>query len=273
MINFRKIFISTAILFSIWSCEEVIDIDLNYADPAFVVEAVICKDSVCSVHLTKTASYFSSEEPEFIDDASITIGNGTTEEDLIYTGNGYYTGTTIIGTEGTTYEIEILHDGVFYNGTSSMPGGAEIISVNYSKSTEVTILNPDGELVFTILCRFYDDPETKNYYMISFVSEGDLIEERYFMLTEDGANGGSFDITGNMISFYESIFYQGGEVEIRLFTIDESTYFYFTQLDDILFWKRRYIPPIPYNPKSNISNGALGYFAAWAYDSRKIFLY
>jgi hypothetical protein len=32
------------------------------------------------------------------------------------------------------------------------------------------------------------------------------------------------------------------------------------------------MPPTPYNPKSNISNGALGYFAAWSYDSEKILL-
>jgi hypothetical protein len=86
------------------------------------------------------------------------------------------------------------------------------------------------------------------------------------MLTENGANGGSFEKTNDMISFSESIFYNGGVVEVQLFTIVEPAYNYFKQLDDILFWKRRYIPPVAYNPKSNISNGALGYFAAMSYD-------
>jgi hypothetical protein len=68
------------------------------------------------------------------------------------------------------------------------------------------------------------------------------------------------------------MFYEGGEAEVQVFSLDESVYNYFLQLNDILYWKRRVMPPTPYNPKSNISNGALGYFAAWAYDSRKIML-
>jgi len=43
-------------------------------------------------------------------------------------------------------------------------------------------------------------------------------------------------------------------------------------LNDVLFWKRRFNPPATYNPVSNINNGALGYFAAWTYNSEKIIL-
>jgi hypothetical protein len=68
------------------------------------------------------------------------------------------------------------------------------------------------------------------------------------------------------------MFYGGGEAEVQVFSIDESVYNYFLQLNDVLYWKRRLMPPTPYNPKSNISNGALGYFAAWSYDSEKILL-
>jgi hypothetical protein len=151
-----------------------------------------------------------------------------------------------------------------------MPSKIEISSVSYSLSSEQSILNPSGEPVLTVNCRFSDDPEKDNYYMIYFMANGRMIEERYFMLTEHNANGGSFSNTNNLISFSESIFYEGNEVEVWLFSLDESVYNYFYQLDDILFWKRRFIPPTPYNPVSNISNGTLGFFAAWAYDSVKI---
>jgi hypothetical protein len=254
------------------ACEEVVDVDLRNAEPKLNVEAVIFRDSVCNVRLTMTTDYFSELEPQVVDDAVIKINDENTSEILHYKGNGNYSGSTILGTSGVTYAIEILHDGVTYTGTSTMPGVPEIRSTRYSKSTEVSILNPEGETVYTINCRFYDDPSVSNYYMICYRSRWTLIEQRFFMLTESSANGGSFDKTGDLISFSESIFWDGGIVDVQLYSLDEPVYQYFKQLDDILFWKRRYIPPVPYNPKSNLSGGALGYFAAMSYDSSTLVL-
>ncbi len=268
----RRIYIITSILALTCSCEEVIEIDLNYAEPAFVAEAVISKDSVCSVRLTRTSDYFSAEEAEFIEDAAITISDGSSSEELVYKGKGYYRGSSVTGQEGSAYEIRIQHKGITYSGKSSMPEGAEIISVNYNMSTAVSILNPFGDTVYTISCSFIDDPEIENYYMITYVAQGKLLEERYFLLSETTANGGSFEKEGNVMYFAESIFCQGGVAEVRLYSIDKAVYDYYMQLDDILFWKRRYVPPVPYNPKSNLSNGALGCFAAWAVDVRTIIL-
>jgi len=272
MLSNIKILVFTVILASIWSCEEVVDINLDYAEPAFVVEAIISKDVVCSVQLTRTSEYFSPEEAEFVEDAVITISDGNLSEELIYKGKGNYKGSSVTGKEGSTYEIQIKQAGKTYRGISSMPEKAEILSIHYSMSTEVSILNPFGDTFYTISSSFFDDPWIENYYMMTFVAQGELIEERFFLMTESTANGGSFDNTGNIINFAESIFYPGGEVEVRLYTIDKQVYDYYVQLDDILFWKRRYIPPVPYNPKSNISNGALGCFAAWTFDSRKVIL-
>ncbi len=260
------ILISIATLIIITACEEVIDIDLNYDDPAFVVEALVYRDSVCSVRLTRTASFFTLEEPDVIDNAVITIRDETTSEELQYSGNGYYTGNNITGTENSNYEIGIIHDGVTYTGEAYMPEKTDIISVSFDKYEVQSTLNPLGETVFTIICEFADNPDTDNFYMIKYLEKGVMIESNYFMLTEYDAIGGTFSIEDNIITFSESIFYEGGEVEVQLFSIDEPVYKYFTQLNDILFWKRRIMPPTPYNPSSNISNGALGYFAAWAYD-------
>lgn len=272
MHNLIRIHIITALLLLATACEEVIDIDLRYADPVLVVEGVIYRDSVCNVRLTRTAPYFSTLEEEIVTDAEIRISDGSSSELLTYTENGYYRGSSITGAVGITYEIEIQYEGETYRGISAMPDLTDIFSTIYNKSTQVSILNPEGQTVFTITSRFYDNPSADNYYMICYRSHGKLIEERFFMLTEDGANGGSFNKENDMISFSESIFYDGGVVDVQLFTMDEPVFDYFTQLDDIMFWKRRYIPPVPYNPQSNISNGALGYFAAMCYDSETLVL-
>lgn len=253
------------------SCEEVIHVDLNTANPAFVAEATIYKDSVCLVRLTNTTSYFSLEEPGFFENANVIISDGTLSEELTYKGNGYYAGNSILGIEERTYEIEIVNDGIVYQANSYMPPESDLIAVRFGKDESQSPMNPYGKAVFTITCEFYDNPDTNNFYMIRFISDGKLLE-RYYLLTENDANSGSITNTNDIISFSESIFFEGGEVDVELLSIDKSVYNYFMQLSDILFWKRRVMPPTPYNPESNINNGALGYFAAWSFDSKKILL-
>lgn len=266
----KYIIIPTVILIILSSCEEVVEIDLNSASPAFVAEAKLFKDSVVQVRLTYTTDYFSVSAPEIVEDAIIKISDGITAEELTYKGNGNYSGSLITGREEVTYDLEINHSGRSYNSFSVMPSYTAIAATKYSISNSQSILNPDGKTVVTVTCMFNDDPDKNNYYMICFMANGRLIEDRYFMITENSANGGSFINENNIISFSESIFYDGDNVEILLYSMDESVYNYFYQMDDILFWKRRVIPPVPYNPTSNISNGALGYFAAWTLDSRII---
>jgi len=278
MIMGKYFLIAVAISIILASCEEVIDIDLNSSDPAFVVEAIIYKDSVSLVRLTRTTSYFSLEEPEFIEDASIIISDGTSSEELTYTGNGYYTGSTIIGAEERTYKIEIINDGNVYEGISYLPLETDIISVRYSRDESQSIFNPYGETMFTITSEFIDNPDKDDFYMVRYILDGEVLKNSYYVLTEDNAINGSvnnFNINNadnDTIKFSEWMFYEGGEAEVQIFSIDESVYNYFLQLNDVLYWKRRVMPPTPYNPVSNINNGALGYFAAWAYDSEIIIL-
>jgi hypothetical protein len=254
------------------SCEEVINIDLNSANPVFVVEGKIYQDSTCLVRLTMTTSYFSPVLPQVIENASITLSDGISMEELVYEGNGYYSGNSIIGTEGRNYTLEIVHDGIIYESNSFMPQKTTLTSIRYTKSQSPTILNPYGETVFAITCKFADNPANDSFYMIRIIADGTMAEDSYYLLTEEKANDGIFNNTDNLISFTESIFFDGGEVDVQLFAIDESVYNYFLQLNDILFWKRRVMPPTPYNPVSNITNGALGYFAAWTFDSETVIL-
>jgi hypothetical protein len=254
------------------SCEEVIEVDLDANEPEFVVEAIIYKDSVCKVQLTGTAGYFSMEEPSYIENASVIISDGTASEELSYEGNGYYRGSTITGTEEKTYEIEINHEGKVYYATSYMPKEPHIESVSYNVSNAQSTLNPFGETVVDINCIIEDDITKDNYYLLRYSDSNGKLIERYYLLTENVSNSGHIDYENGKIIFSESIFYEGSFITMRLFAVDKAVYDYFLQLTDILFWKRRIMPPTPYNPESNISNGVLGYFVAWSYDSEVLVL-
>lgn len=274
----RYSLITVVVLISLISCEEVIEVDLNTSNPAFVVEAIIYKDSVSNVRLTSTTDYFSIEEADYIEDALIRVSDGILTEELVYKGNGFYVGNTVIGEEEKTYEIAIVHNGITYEGISLMPLKTNIISIGYAKSDAPSIFNSDGKTMFTIEFSFLDDPDKDNFYMIRYILDGEVLKDSYYLLTESSAVNGSLRILNNnstdndTIIFSEAIINEGGEAEVQIFSIAEEVYNYFVQLNDVLYWKRRLYPPAQYNPESNISNGVLGYFAAWSYDSKKILL-
>lgn len=255
------------------ACEEVIEVDLNTANPVLVVEGVIAHHSFARVRLTHTRSYFSLEEVEVVPDAVLRISDGQQTEYLSYVGNGNYAGDSIRGREGMSYVLEIYYGGKWYRGQSTMPGKAQILSLWYSKSKETSIFNPLGETVFTISLSFREDPEVDNYFMVRFIRDGELLEQRYFMITETTHNGGGLGRTEDQsMVFSESIFCDEGQATVELYSLDEQLYNYFMQVDDIMFWKRRAMPPAFYNPESNIDGGALGFFASWGWDGRLIVL-
>jgi hypothetical protein len=149
---------------------------------------------------------------------------------------------------------------------------SDIIYIHFTKTESPGILNPEGETVFTLTSRFTDVPSEHNYYLVCY-RKGNALLERYYLITENSSNSGTVEYgSDDSIFFTESLFFEGGVIKMDLYAIDEAVYKYFLLLSDILFWKRRVIPPTPYNPKSNFSNGALGYFAAWSHDSDIIIL-
>jgi hypothetical protein len=65
----------------------------------------------------------------------------------------------------------------------------------------------------------------------------------------------------------------GDTITVQLLSIDKAAYDYFSTLRDILSSDRAATSLAPANPNSNISNGSLGYFAAYTVDTRMIVIH
>ncbi len=63
----------------------------------------------------------------------------------------------------------------------------------------------------------------------------------------------------------------GTTYRIELLSLDKQTYGYFRTLEDLLF-TNPFFGSTPANPNNNLSNGALGYFGAYAISSRTIII-
>ncbi len=246
------------------SCEEVIDVDLNDAEPQLAVDGKINLNEPAAVVLSYTTSYFSNEEPVYEPDAVITISNSDNEtETLTYKGNGIYLGRTIIGQVGINYELSITIGDKTYKGSSQLLTPTEIINLSYVRFDGFGGSDDEDEYNLEIVLK--NNPDEENYYLVKYYLNDSEFEETFSVWSHE------FFPNDETVEFKPLHFSFGKDdvVTVRAYSIDEGTYDYYSQLDEIID-QQGGGSSTPFNPASNLGNDILGYFRAWSYDEKSI---
>ena len=261
-------------MFMAWllsGCQQVVSVDLNTANPRVVVEGNIQdQPGPYSVYLSITGSYFDTTlvaPPITHAQVIITddLGNSDTLKEVV---SGTYQSSKLTGVPGRTYSLSVKADGKEYLATSSMPSKVFIDSLYAVARHSV-----DGESGYDIYVVFKDPPELGNYYRINARSSAlipaDSIDgRRYRLFTDKLTNGNEMTErirAGKNVN-------PGDTITVELCSIDKASYDYFHTLSDILSSDRSPTSLSPANPNSNISGDALGYFAAFTVDTKKIII-
>ncbi len=107
-------------LFALFSCEEVITVDVDNAEPTLVIEGrVTTLEGPHEVRLSMTNGYFDYSDYVIIDNATITISDNATPantEVLTYNAEKkiYQTSDTYKGVDGRKYTLNVEHNGSKY---------------------------------------------------------------------------------------------------------------------------------------------------------------
>lgn len=258
LLKIRNIMAVLMVLF-LSSCEEVIDIDLNSSNPVLVAEGVIDNESPAWIRLSYTSDYFETEQAKFEEGASVIISdNAGNSETLEYVSDGLYQGSNLIGNDNDQYTITILKDDIEYTASSKLFPASEILSVSFEENEN---LKPGQDESYNITMSFKDDPLINNFYLIKFQTSGDVEDDaNSYYLVDDSYYGNTGDIEYSPMRLN---FELGDEVMIELYSIDEDTYVYYSELNDAGGGMMGG-SSTPYNPKSNFGSEVLGYFAAWS---------
>jgi len=246
------------------SCEEVIEIDLNSSNPVLVAEGQMVKDSTVWIKLSYTRDYFTNEETVFEETATVVITNSNnTSEILSHTGNGMYKGTSMIGEVGEKYNVDITTDKGMSSAVSNLFEPSEIYDV---KIIESNFQKPGGsETSYSLEVKFKDISIDENFYLMKVYVDEKL---ESYVLADDKIFIANDTITFPLIQLS---FYLNDEVIIKLHTVDEDTYRYYSQLADLTSdGKGPGGSSTPFNPGSNFGKDVMGYFAAWSFVSDTI---
>ena len=130
-----KKYILILILGFFTSCEEVIEVQLENAEPLLVIEASIGQGEFSVVNISLSSTYFDDVQAEKVEDAQVTItdvASGLSEE-LAYEGNGVFKGSEIIGEVLKEYELKINYQNKVYSSVSTLYPRAEINGIGFNQ--------------------------------------------------------------------------------------------------------------------------------------------
>jgi hypothetical protein len=150
----KQIAIVLLLVFTLFSCEKNINIDLKEEPNVLVVEATIENDMAPLVILTKSLGYFAKIDSSlaasaFVHDATVTISNGILTHQLkeyqynpspgivfyYYSNDPSRPATAFTGQLNTHYDLKVVTDSKEYTASTSIPAlNKKIDSIWWTKA-------------------------------------------------------------------------------------------------------------------------------------------
>lgn len=252
-------------------CQEVINLDLKSMDPKLVIEGSVTTQSpMITVYLSRTTDYFTPLKSNPETGATVVISDNLGHsQTLKETVPGTYYCTRFKGNPGCTYTLLVDAGGKKYTASSVMPDSVAIDSLVQPPGPDVYDY-PNNLMNYSVLTTFLDPPSHGNYYGMRMYKNGRLIRDltRDPLISDRLTNGLYQRPTLSDIALQPN-----DTVRVDLVAIDRAGYeFYNTLQHAFNSGTGSPFSSPPENPVSNISNGAIGYFGAYAITSKTIVL-
>jgi len=241
------ILVSILVSTLMFSCQKVIDLDLNSDDPKYVIEGIVTKgETTHQVKITRTLNFDETKPFPTVDNAVVVIsdnlGNATT---LTLVSPGIYETTGYLGVEGRNYTITVTVDGKTFTAQSTMPTEVVLDTLN------VLSIQFGLDTFRTIVPKRLDQAGVANYYQFDIYQNSERKEGIY--LQDDQFSDG----VENEQPLFASNFAPGDTARVIMFCVDKPVYKYFYSIS-----ANTGSTASPANPDSNFGKDCLGYFSA-----------
>lgn len=214
----KQYFIYILLSFSILSCEDIIDVDLNTAATRLVIDASInwqkgTSGNLQTIKLSLSAPFFNGSVPAangaeiFVTDSSNNV--------FIFNENGnsgIYTNNNFLPEINEAYQLTVVYNGETYIATETL---TSVVPIDFVGQANNGGFSGDE----TELKAFFQDPANEeNYYFFEFISDIPAIPSLE-VYNDEFTNG------NEMFGFYtEEALSSGDEVTIRIHGISERFY-------------------------------------------------
>lgn len=256
----KNIFILLILTFIVYSCEKVIDVDLNDAAPVIVIEGNLSNiPNKAEVKISMTSSYFDTVPSEMVSNAVVTLKSDFGDSYVLNeTGKGIYNSKEVWFREGSTYRLEVDVNGEKYEAVSKLNPAVNIDSMRFYYEDSPFLDNG-----YYINMYLFDPPGVKNFYRLKYAKNGvfqNTIDD-LILFNDRYVDGNTIEVT-----LFNQPLELNDTITLQLISLDEDAYEYLRTFQELV--NSNPGSAAPANPISNISNGALGYFSAWSSNTK-----
>jgi len=256
-----------ASFFILTACEETIKLDLKQSEPKIVIEGLVTDvDGYQSVKITKSAPFYTGGPTPRITDAIVYVTDSDGQEiAFVHNPNShadssgiYVPAVPFVGVVGKSYTLHVEAEGKTYEAFDQLEPVIPMDSLKY-KVDEDEKDDPEIAGKYYSVLMFAQEPQDQtNYYLFKFFRNDSLTYQNdtdiYF--SDD-------KLLGESISGIESPIYYGinDKSRVEMFSLTRKGFVYFSDLSSLLNNDGGgMFGSIPAPPRTNISNGGLGFF-------------
>jgi hypothetical protein len=252
----KKIFFLISICATLLiGCDKEISLVLDNNEPVLVIDGSITDQAgPYFVQLSMTSPINNPTRIVGVNNARVIITDQSGVKDsLEFVSNGLYRTKKIKGTEGGTYNLEVMVDQKKYTASSSMPQKVNLDSLR------INTFPFNGEIRYSIIPVYLDPIMLGNSYR--FIQKINDTLDPTFHIFNDNLNNGKVNQRPLRGGDDKLKIKPRDNVFVEMQCISNASYIYFNSLD-----QQSGAGPgggtAPSNPPSNIIGGALGIFSA-----------
>jgi hypothetical protein len=256
---------SLIILFSaliLVSCEKTVELDLNQMSSKIVIEAVVTNQPDYQfVKVSRTAGFYDSGETPRITDAVVIIeddlGNSFTFDHDPDSAGYYFPAAPFTGVIGRTYTLTVTTGGENYSAEETMYPVTDIDSLEYKINPDEQDDPKDKRKFYEVLMYAKEPQETNDYYLFKFFRNDSLTRynptDIYF--ADDKTLGE--EINGVPTPVYYAV---DDTARIEMYSLSRKGFVFYSDLFNLINNDGGMFSPPPANSRTNLSNGAIGFF-------------
>lgn len=256
--------IFTALVF--WSCEKTVFLDLDQTPAKIVIEGLVTNQPGYQfVKVTRTVNFYESGATPRITDAIVMVEDDQGNE-FLYTHNpnnhpdsvGYYLPKVpFVGETGRTYYLTVDVSGELYEASDKLYNVTSIDSLEYQVNTDEEDDPKEDGKFYEVLMYAREPQETDDYYLFKFFRNDSLVlynpSDIYF--SDDKTLGEEINGIPSPVFYAE-----GDTARVEIYSLSRTGYVFYNDLFNLINNDGGMFSPPPANSRTNLSNGALGFF-------------
>jgi Domain of unknown function (DUF4249) len=260
------------------SCQETIILDLDQTNSSVVIEGLITNEvGKHYVKISKSSGFYETGATERITNAVVKLSNDRGEEVMLaHNPSGekkfdgfYFTNPAFKGETGRTYKLSVKIGSQMYEAQDELLAVTKIDSLTYGiNDSEEEDPDTEGRIYEALL--FTKEPkETKDYYLFKFYRNDTLTysqETDVYVANDEG-------IGEKIAGFPSPVYYSLKDTAtVEMYSISRNAFLFYNDLLNLLNGDGGMFSPPPANPRTNWSNGALGFFQTSAVSRETIII-